>query len=92
MDTKNISQELEKAIKSLIAEGKEPSVALVKARLPFTVPMPAIISTIKVWQKSNKVPKVEIAADKPLSTEQRIEQLEQQVTQLMQRVRQLEQN
>lgn len=48
MLTKDVSQELEEILNSLQQQGKEPSVALVKARLKTPVPMPAIIATIKV--------------------------------------------
>lgn len=39
MLTKDVSQELEEILNSLQQQGKEPSVALVKARLKTPVPM-----------------------------------------------------
>lgn len=42
---------LEQAIHSLIADGKEPSVALIKSRLTGAVPMPLIISALQRWKK-----------------------------------------
>ncbi len=90
MQTTDITQELKAIIAQLVEEGKEPSVALVKARLSQPVPMPAIISTIKSWKTSKRVPKVEVTAAASLSAEQRIEQLEQQVAALLQRVARLE--
>ncbi|EGU48204.1 hypothetical protein VII00023_20857 [Vibrio ichthyoenteri ATCC 700023] len=89
MLTKDVSLELEQIITALIAEGKEPTVALVKARLKTSVPMPALISTIKSWKSSSRVPKIEVAAEaKPESD--RITQLEAQVQELQQRLAQLE--
>lgn len=89
MLTKDVSLELEQIITTLIAEGKEPTVALVKARLKTSVPMPALISTIKSWKSSNRVPKIEVAAEnKPESD--RITQLEAQVLELQQRLAALE--
>ncbi|CSB23900.1 Uncharacterised protein [Vibrio cholerae] len=57
MLTKDVSQELEEILNSLQQQGKEPSVALVKARLKTPVPMPAIIATIKVGKVPNASPK-----------------------------------
>ncbi|SJN53408.1 hypothetical protein RND59_01600 [Vibrio ruber] len=92
MLTKDISQELESVILQLVAEGKEPTVALIKARLSSKIPIPAIVTTIKRWQSSQQIPKVEIAAPPAASaTEQRIAQLEQQVADLISRISQLEQ-
>jgi hypothetical protein len=93
MITKDVSGEIEAAISSLHAEGKEPTVALVKARLKTKVPMPALITVIKSWKSSQHVPKVEIAAEKaeqPL--ELRVKELEQQVATLTQRLTALEQS
>ncbi len=90
MQTTDITQELKAIIAQLVEEGKDPSVALVKARLSQPVPMPAIISTIKSWKASKRVPKVEVTTAASLSAEQRIEQLEQQVSALLQRVARLE--
>ncbi|MFV0575515.1 MAG: hypothetical protein ACK5NC_08935 [Vibrio sp.] len=92
MQTTNVTEELQRILTALAEEGKEPSVALVKARLSSPVPMPALITTIKAWKSSNKVPKVEIAKqEETLTPEQRIEQLESQVKALTARLEQLEQ-
>lgn len=89
MLTKDVSLELEQIITALMAEGKEPTVALVKARLKTSVPMPALISTIKSWKSNSRVPKIEVAAEaKPESD--RITQLEAQVQELQQRLAALE--
>lgn len=83
MLTKDVSQELEEILNSLQQQGKEPSVALVKARLKTPVPMPAIIATIKSWKSTQRIPKVEVATTNTApSLEQRIEQLEQTILQL----------
>ncbi|OAN14014.1 hypothetical protein A3K86_12440 [Photobacterium jeanii] len=86
----DISQDLEQAISSLVAEGKEPSVALIKARLASPLPMPVIIKALQSWKKNAKVPKIEKTTP-TLTSEQRIEQLEQQVAALTARINQLEQ-
>lgn len=36
----------------LSQEGKTPNIALIKARLPKNVPLPAIIEGLKLWQKN----------------------------------------
>jgi hypothetical protein len=84
-----ITLALEQAITSLIAEGKEPSVALIKARLTEPLPMPLIIKALQAWKKNAKVPKIE-KAEPSLSNEARIKQLEQQVANLTDRLTQLE--
>lgn len=93
MKTHDVTHELESVISQLIDEGKEPTVALVKARLSHQIPMPAIIATIRNWKSSKRVPKIEVemAPSDSLNAEQRIEVLEKHVAQLMNRVAQLEQ-
>ena len=39
--------------KQLQAEGKQPSVALVKARLPAPCPMPDVISGLQRWRQQS---------------------------------------
>ncbi|WP_375751116.1 hypothetical protein [Vibrio sp. HN007] len=90
METQNVSSEIEKVLEELATQGKQPSVALVKARLSIPVPMPAIIAAIKSWKKSNRVPKIEVAATVEKTAEQRIEELEDQVRQLFARIEKLE--
>ena len=86
MLTQDVSQELKDILEQLHAEGKEPTVALVKARLSTSVPMPALITTLKSWKSSNRVPKVEVAAKRESSDSERIEQLEKQVADLTARL------
>jgi hypothetical protein len=93
MLTKDVSAEIEAALNSLHAEGKEPTVALVKARLKTKVPMPALITVIKSWKSSQHVPKVEVAAEPEIQPlELRVKELERQVALLMERLTKLEQN
>ncbi|EOW2078139.1 hypothetical protein [Vibrio mimicus] len=91
MLTKDVSQELEEILNSLSQQGKEPSVALVKARLKTPVPMPAIIATIKSWKSTQRIPKVEVATiNTNNNLEQRIDVLEQTILQLTARIEALE--
>lgn len=89
MLTQDVSQELTDVLEQLHQEGKEPTVALVKARLSTPIPMPALITALKSWKSSNRVPKVEIAA-KQQSEQDRISELERQVAELQQRLTALE--
>jgi uncharacterized protein YceH (UPF0502 family) len=89
MKTQDITAELEAVIQSLADQGKEPTVALVKARLKSTVPMPAIIATIKSWKSSARVPKLEVGV-KEASSDARIAALEAQVAELTKRLEELE--
>ncbi len=89
MLTKDVTEELTAAIQSLVDQGKEPSVALVKARLSTSVPMPAIIMALKGWKNKQRIPKVEVASPTQTDT-QRIEQLEQQIADLLLRIEKLE--
>lgn len=90
MLTQDVSQELRSILEQLQSEGKEPTVALVKARLSTTVPMPALITTIKSWKSANHVPKVEVAAQRSGSEMERIAELEVQVANLTERLIALE--
>ncbi|PSW01682.1 hypothetical protein [Photobacterium lipolyticum] len=85
----DITQALEQVITSLIAEGKEPSVALIKARLADPLPMPVIIRALQAWKKNAKVPNIQ-KTEPTLNTEARIKQLEQQVAELTIRLARLE--
>ncbi|UTT84112.1 hypothetical protein LZI70_10525 [Vibrio pelagius] len=89
MLTKDVSDELKSVLEGLQAQGKEPTVALVKARMSTPVPMPALITTIKSWKSANRVPKVEVAAPQDNATD-KLAQLEQQIIALTERVTQLE--
>ncbi|BDR12665.1 hypothetical protein [Vibrio sp. STUT-A11] len=89
MLTQDVTKELEAVLEQLQQEGKEPSVALVKARMRTPVPMPALIATIKSWRSANRVPKIEVAAQKA-SQEDRLTTLENTVAQLTARIEELE--
>ncbi|KJG15546.1 hypothetical protein [Photobacterium angustum] len=84
-----ITQELENAIGSLISEGKEPSVALIKSRLANPLPIPVIIKALQAWKKNTKVPTIE-KQTKELTADERITQLEQQIITLSTRLAKLE--
>ena len=90
MLTQDVSQELKQVLEQLHREGKEPSVALVKARLSTSVPMPALITTIKSWKNAQRVPKVEIAVPDQANDNDKIAQLEKQVQALTARLIALE--
>ncbi|MGF1726044.1 hypothetical protein [Photobacterium nomapromontoriensis] len=87
----DITQVLTQVIDSLIAEGKEPSVALIKARLAEPLPMPLIIKALQSWKTSARVPKIEKCTPQT-GAEERIIALEQQVAELMTRIEKLEQH
>ncbi|MBM7038146.1 hypothetical protein [Vibrio ulleungensis] len=90
MLTQDVTDELNRVFEQLAAQGKEPTLALVKARMSTSVPMPALIAAIKSWKSSNKVPKIEVAAETTTTELERIEKLEQQINQLQQRIAALE--
>lgn len=89
MLTQDVTKELETVMEQLQQEGKEPSVALVKARMKTPVPMPALITALKSWKSANRVPKIEIAAQKT-SEEDRLTALENTIAQLTARIEELE--
>lgn len=89
MLTKDVSEELKSVLEGLQAQGKEPTVALVKARMSTSVPMPALITTIKSWKSANRVPKVEVATQEEPALD-RVSQLEKKVLELTARVATLE--
>ncbi|PMG30010.1 hypothetical protein [Vibrio splendidus] len=89
MLTKDVSEELKSVLEGLQAQGKEPTVALVKARMSTSVPMPALITTIKSWKSANRVPKVEVATQEEPALD-RVSQLENQILELIARVATLE--
>ncbi|MDE1318661.1 hypothetical protein L9X50_11660 [Vibrio aestuarianus] len=88
MLTKDVSQELETVFASLHQQGKVPTVALVKARLTTSIPMPAIIAAIKSWKNAQRIPKIEVATKQ--SDSDRVAKLESQVADLLARVATLE--
>lgn len=87
--TKEITDELNTIFQSLEQQGKEPTLALVKARLSCKVPMPALIMAIKNWKSTKRVPKIEVAVD-PLIPATKIAELEQKIVELTQRIERLE--
>ncbi len=89
MLTQDVTKELEAVMDQLQQQGKEPTVALVKARMKTPVPMPALIATIKSWKSANRIPKVEVAVQ-TLKEEDRIVALENTVAKLVARVEELE--
>ncbi|CAH1608745.1 hypothetical protein [Vibrio jasicida] len=89
MLTQDVTKELEAVMEHLQQQGKEPTVALVKARMKTPVPMPALIATIKSWKSANRIPKVEVAVQTP-KEEDRITILENTVAKLVARVEELE--
>ena len=89
MLTKDVSEELKSVLEGLQAQVKEPTVALVKARMSTSVPMPALITTIKSWKSANRVPKVEVATQEEPALD-RVSQLEKQILELTARVATLE--
>lgn len=86
-----ITQEIEQTIASLVSDNKQPSIALIKARLTTPLPIPVIIKALQAWQKNAKVPHIE-KQQRVLTADQRIEQLEQQVLALSTRLARLEAN
>ncbi|HFQ4904651.1 TPA: hypothetical protein ACGU4V_001729 [Vibrio vulnificus] len=89
MLTQDVTKELEAVLEQLQQQGKEPSVALVKARLKTSIPMPAIIAAIKSWKSAQRVPKIEVASQTNQDAE-RIAQLEATVQKLAARIDALE--
>ncbi|WP_435247621.1 hypothetical protein ACMAZD_13585 [Vibrio sp. nBUS_14] len=89
MLTKDVSEELKSVLEGLQVQGKEPTVALVKARMSTSVPMPALITTIKSWKSANRVPKVEVATQGEPALD-RVSQLEKKILELTARVATLE--
>ncbi len=89
MLTQDVTKELEAVMEQLQQEGKEPSVALVKARMKTPVPMPALITVIKSWKNTNHVPKVEVKAT-TLKEDDRLTALEHTIAKLTDRIEKLE--
>ena len=85
----NINDELTLALTSLTNEGKELSVAKVKARLNTSIPIPIIIQALQAWKKNQRIP--EITTTSVLMTpEMRITELEAQIKKLTERIEHLE--
>lgn len=69
-------------------EGKTPSIALVKARLPMTVALPELIAAINHWKKHKEIPPIHAQAK---AQTDELSELKAQVATLTERVAQLEQ-
>ncbi|HHX8562479.1 hypothetical protein NB476_08505 [Vibrio sp. RM-44-3] len=89
MLTQDVTKQLEAVMEQLQQQGKEPTVALVKARLKTPVPMPALITAIKSWKSAQRVPKVEVAAQAHTDND-RLAALESTVKKLVARIEELE--
>lgn len=90
MNTADFTSVINEAIQSLSAEGKTPNLALVKSRLATPVPMPFIIAALQSWKQKGVVPKLEQCS--PLSTDEKIAQLEAKVRALELKIQTLEKN
>lgn len=92
MNTENIIA----ICQQLKAQGKEPSVALIKARLTTPTALPVIISGLKQWRTqpdikvNNPEPMTNQADSAEQSLTERVEVLEQQVSALTQMIKQLQ--
>ena len=80
---------LENAIKALLDENKQPTVALVKTKLSQPVALPLVIQAVQNWKQSKQLPQQEVALKIP-NVEERIALLEAQVNALTARILQLE--
>lgn len=76
----DVSRELEQVLLQLKAEGKSPSVALIKSRLSQPVPLPVIVSLL-ARDKTGHGPATGLGTA-TVTLEERVNQLEQQVAQL----------
>ena len=73
-------------------QGKQPSIALIKARLKAPTPLPSIIAGLKSWQSNpNEVVQVEeqTAETSTRTLEQRVGELESQVEKLQKQLNSL---
>ena len=77
----------------LDAEGKKPSVALIRAKLSTPISLPVIVQALQKWKMSPELGETSAAAndDTQVTSEASQEQLQQRVHKLEQRVCQLEQ-
>ena len=88
--------EIFKICQQLNEAGKDPSVALIKARLSRPVPLPQVIAGLKQWRNNtdkkmdNKVEESDTVT--PLNLEPRVEALESTVERLMKELERLKLN
>ncbi|MDO6687359.1 MULTISPECIES: hypothetical protein [unclassified Agarivorans] len=86
------------AIKSLVDDNKQPTLALVKGRLNSRQPMPLVIEAINAYKRDPSIIEGLIPAEPAVtstntpSMEKRVAELESQVAFLLERVTQLEAN
>ncbi|MPW27427.1 hypothetical protein F9L16_00195 [Agarivorans sp. B2Z047] len=83
------------AIKALLDENKQPTLALVKGKLTTRLPMPTVIAALNAFKKDpsiveNLVAEAPPVKKEPKAIEQRVTELESQVQRLLQRIEQLE--
>lgn len=84
------NQEIIAICQQLSQQGKEPSVALIKARLSRPVPMPLIIGGLKQWRANPNI-ELEPTEQKQEPTSTPTESLEQRVNVLEAEVKELKQ-
>ena len=88
------TSEIVNICQQLASEGKEPSVALIKARLTQTLPLPMIIAGLKSYKANPKQTLVEQRTKAPTkastSLEQRVKQLETELFVLKKTIPQLQ--
>ncbi|MDO6765037.1 hypothetical protein [Agarivorans sp. 1_MG-2023] len=84
------------AIKSLVDDNKQPTLALVKGRLSSRQPMPLVIEAINAYKRDPSIiegltpAEPTVTPTNTLSLEKRVAELESQVAILLKRVTQLE--
>ncbi len=88
MLTKDI-EELKSVLEGLQAQGKEPTVALVKARMVHPFQCQLWLQPSRAGKSANRVPKVEVATQEEPALD-RVSQLEKQILELTARVATLE--
>ena len=92
--TTSLTHHIERAIQELMADGKEPSVALIKTRMKCTVPIPLIIQSLQLWKRTRLLPKkpaqTKDITEKKIQPQERILKLEKEIESLKERVMILE--
>ncbi|MCX2496899.1 hypothetical protein [Plesiomonas shigelloides] len=78
----DVSRELEQVLQQLKAEGKQPSVALLKSRLSQPVPLPLIVSALARDKAGHNPLATPTEATTEPTLAERVSQLEQQVATL----------
>ncbi|MGY5452915.1 hypothetical protein ACVFI8_18505 [Agarivorans sp. MS3-6] len=84
------------AIKSLIDDNKQPTLALVKGRLSTRQPMPIVIEALNAYKRDPSIIETlsplqpTLSPSKSPSLEKRVDDLESQVALLLRRLSQLE--